>query len=152
MTPTGTPPNLEVDVRIVIRWLVTVAALLVAVLVVPGIVVEGDGWPAVLVMGGILALINTFIRPIMALLSCGCIVLTLGLFLLVINALTLWLSAYITGDLLGLGFRVEGFWPAFFGALIVSIVSFFINLALPDEWTKEREASGGPQPPTAGGG
>ena len=136
--------------RILIRWLVTVAALLAAVLVVPGIEVERDGWAAVLVMGAILALINTFIRPIMALLSCGCIVLTLGLFLLVINALTLWLAAYITGDLLGLGFRIDGFWPAFFGALIVSVVSYFLILALPDEWTKERETSGRPQPPAAG--
>ena len=135
--------------RILVRWLVTAAALVVAVLIVPGIDVGGDGWAAVLVMAAILALVNTFIRPVLALLSCGCIVLTPGLFLLFINAFTLWLAAYLTGDLLGLGFHVEGFWPAFFGALIVSIVSFFINLVLPDEWTREREASGGPPSPTA---
>ena len=137
--------------RVLVRWLVTAAALFVAVLVVPGIDVAGDGWAAVLVMAAVLALINAFIRPVLALLSCGCIVLTLGLFLLVINAFTLWLAAYLTGDLMGLGFHVEGFWPAFFGALIVSIASFFINLVLPDEWAKEREASGGPSSPAAGG-
>lgn len=127
--------------RFLVRWLVTAAALIVAVLVVPGIDVFGRGWIAVLVMAAILALINTFIRPILAVLSCGCIVLTLGLFLLVINAFTLWLSAYITSELFGLGFTVDGFWPAFLGGLIVSIVSFFINLVLPDEWTEDRESA-----------
>ena len=120
-----------------VRWLVTAAALIVAVLVVPGIDVYGRGWLAVLIMSAVLALVNTFIRPVLAILSCGCIVLTLGLFILVINALTLWLSAYVTYEVLGLGFRVDGFWPAFFGGLIVSVVSFFINLALPDRWTQD---------------
>lgn len=123
------------------RWLVTAAALIVAVLIVPGIEVSGRGWIAVLVMAAILALINTFVRPLLAVLSCGCIVLTLGLFLLVLNAFTLWLSAYITTEVFGLGFAVDGFWPAFFGGLIVSIVSFFINLLLPDEWTQDREST-----------
>ena len=127
--------------RFVIRWLVTAAALIVAVVLVPGIDVYRNGWIPVLVMAALLALINTFIRPILAVLSCGCIVLTLGLFILVINALTLWLSSYITYDLLGLGFRVDGFWAAFFGGLIVSIVSFVVNLVLPDEWTERRESS-----------
>jgi len=136
-------------VRFVVRWLVTAAALIVAVLIVPGIEVSGRGWIAVLVMAAILALINTFVRPLLAVLSCGCIVLTLGLFLLVLNAFTLWLSAYITTEVFGLGFTVDGFWPAFFGGLIVSIVSFFINLLLPDEWTQDRE-SAAPTTPRGG--
>jgi putative membrane protein len=130
--------------RFVIRWLVTAAALIVAVVIVPGIDVYGNGWLPVLVTAMLLALINTFIRPVLAVLSCGCIVFTLGLFILVINAFTLWLASYITYDLLGLGFRVEGFWAAFFGALIVSIVSFVVNLVLPDEWTQRRESQQGP--------
>lgn len=132
--------------RFVIRWLVTAAALIVAVVIVPGIDVYGNGWLPVLVTAMLLALINTFIRPLLAVLSCGCIVFTLGLFILVINAFTLWLASYITYDLLGLGFRVEGFWAAFFGALIVSVVSFVVNLVLPDEWTQRRESQPGPPP------
>jgi len=132
---------------IVVRWLVTAAALIVAVVLVPGIDVYGRGWIAVLVMAALLALINTFIRPILAVLSCGCIVVTLGFFMLVLNALTLWFAAYITYDVFGLGFRVDGFWAAFFGGLIVSIVSFVVNLVLPDEWTERRESSvQGPRP------
>jgi putative membrane protein len=135
-------------VRFVVRWLVTAAALIVAVVLVPGIEVYGNGWLPVLVMAAILAAINTFIRPLLAVLSCGCVVLTLGLFLLVLNGLTLWLASYITYDVLGLGFRVEGFWAAFFGGLIVSIVSLVVNLVLPDEWTERRESlQRGPRPP-----
>lgn len=127
--------------RFIVRWLVTAAALIVAVVVVPGIDISGRGWIVVLVMAVILALVNTFVRPVLAVLSCGCIVLTLGLFLLVINALTLWLSAYVTSHVFGLGFTVDGFWQAFFGGLIVSIVSFSINLFLPDEWTRKKESA-----------
>lgn len=129
--------------RILVRWLVIAAALVVAVAVVPGIDVQGRGWLAVLVMAAVLGLVNTFIRPVLALLSCGCIVLTLGLFLLVVNAFTLWLAGVITADVFDAGFYVDGFWPALFGGLIVSAVSFLINLALPDEWTQRREAPRG---------
>jgi putative membrane protein len=125
-------------VRIFVRWAVTAAALVIAVVVVPGIDVYGRGWIAVIVTAGILALVNTFVRPILVILSCGCIVLTLGVFLLLINAFTLWLSAYVTYEVLGIGFVVEGFWSAFWGGLIVSIVSFIINLVLPDEWVKPK--------------
>lgn len=124
---------------IVVRWLVIAAALVIAVALVPGVNVSGNGWIAVLVMAAILGLINAFIRPILAFLSCGCIVVTLGLFILVINAFTLWVAAYITQNWLHLGFSVDGFWPAFWAALIVSVVSFVLNLVLPDSWTDKAE-------------
>ncbi len=111
-----------------IRWIIVAIALIVTVNVVPGIEVSGNGLIAVLAMALILGFINAILRPILALLSCGFILLTLGLFMLVINAFTLWLSSQIAVNWFGLGFHVNGFWPAFWGALVVSIVSFILSL------------------------
>ena len=128
-----------------IRWLITFAALEVALAVLPGIRVEGNAWIAVAVMAAILGLVNTFVKPVLTLLSCGCIVVTLGLFLLVVNALTILLSAAIA-NAMGIGFHVDGFWPAFWAGIVVSIVSFFLNLFVTDERDSRggaRRASGG---------
>lgn len=118
--------------RFLIRWIVTAIALVVAVLIVPGISLESNAWITVAVMALILGLVNTLVRPILQFLSCGLIVATLGLFLLVINALTLWLSSTIAQDWFHVGFVVDGFWPAFWGALVVSVVSFLLNVFVPD--------------------
>ncbi|HJW76819.1 MAG TPA: phage holin family protein, partial [Thermoleophilia bacterium] len=117
---------------ILIRFLITAAALLVAVLVVPGIYVGPGAWWAVLVMTVVLALVNAIVKPILALLSCGCIVLTLGIFLLFINAFTLWLSSWIAQNWFGAEFVVDGFWPAFWGGIVVGIVSFLLSLVTTD--------------------
>src|SRR5512139_3505166 len=114
--------------NILIRWLITALAVVAAAALVPGITVTGaNGWVTVIVMAAVLGLINAIIRPILALLSCGCIVATLGLFMLVINTFTFWLASYIT-DLFGLGFQVENLWAAFLGALVVSVVSFLLSM------------------------
>jgi len=121
-------------VKLLIRWIITVIALIVAALVVPGISVQDErAWVAFGVMALILGLVNAFIRPLLTLLSCGCIILTMGLFMLVINALTLWLSSYIAVNVFDVGFRVDGFWPAFWGALIVSVVSFVLSLFVKED-------------------
>ena len=128
-----------------IRWLITFAALEVALAVLPGIRVEGNAWIAVALMAAILGMVNAFIKPVLQLLSCGCIVVTLGLFLLVVNALTILLSAAIA-NAMGIGFHVDGFWPAFWAGIVVSIVSFFLNLFVTDERDPRggaRRASGG---------
>ena len=111
--------------RFLIRWAITAGAVAVAAWLVPGIYVDEPHriW-AVLLVALVLGLVNAFIRPIVALLSCGCIVLTLGLFTLVINALMLLLAQWVTVELLGLGFHVDGFWNALLGSVIISIVSF----------------------------
>lgn len=120
--------------KIIVRWLIIVAALYIAYLLVPGIYVDDTrGWVAFSVMAIVLAFVNAIIRPILAFLSCGCIVATMGLFMLVINAATLWLASYISVNWLGIGFVVDGFWSAFFGSIIVSIVSFALSVLLPDE-------------------
>ncbi len=117
---------------ILIRFLVTAAALLVAVLVVPGISVGAGAWWAVIVMTVILALVNAIVKPILVLLSCGCVVLTLGIFLLFINAFTLWLSSWIAQNVFNANFIVDGFWPAVWGGIVVAVVSFLLNLVTPD--------------------
>lgn len=120
--------------RIFIRWLITAIAVAAAVLVVPGITIAHDTNTllAVVLMGAILAFVNAIIRPILQFLSCGCIIATLGLFMLVINAGTLWLSSWIAQNWFHAGFVVNGFWPAFWGGIIISVVSFLLSIVLPD--------------------
>lgn len=111
----------------ILRWLIVALALVIAAWLVPGIEVSGEGWLAVLVTAAVLSILNLILRPILVLLSCGLIILTLGLFMLVVNALVLWLSAWVSEEIFEVGFTVDGFWPAFFGGIIVSIVSFILN-------------------------
>jgi putative membrane protein len=75
----------------------------------------------------VFGLLNAVVRPILAFLTCPLVLLTLGLFLLVLNGLMLWLTAMLSTGL-GLGFAVDGFWPAFLGALVVAVTSAVLNL------------------------
>jgi putative membrane protein len=109
-----------------IRLLVTAASLWVATQIVPGVSYVG-GPLRFLVVALIFGLINATIRPLTRLLTCPLILLTLGLFALILNGLMLWLTSSLAGAL-GLGFRVEGFWPAFWGALVISIVSTILSM------------------------
>lgn len=119
--------------RLLIRWIVTAIAVAASVALVPGIEVSGtNAWVAVIVMAAILGLVNAFLRPILKFLSCGLIVATLGLFTLVINAGTLYLSSWIAQNWFSIGFVVNGFWAAFWGALVISVVSFVLSVFLPD--------------------
>lgn len=116
--------------KLVLHWAVTAIALVVAVWLVPGIEIAGNAFVAVGVTAVILGILNTLLRPVLRFLSCAFIVLTLGLFLLVINGFILWLAAYISSRVFGVGFHVNGFWPAFWGGIIVSLVSFVFSLLL----------------------
>jgi len=112
----------------VVRWIVNAAALWVATQIVPGVTYAGDSvtffWVA-LVFG----VVNAFIRPVVKVLTFPVIVLTLGLFALVVNGLMLWLTSALSAAL-GFGFHVRGFWSAFFGALVVSIVSTLLSMLI----------------------
>lgn len=115
--------------KLIIRWIIVSLSLLAAVWLVPGITVEsGNAWIALGVTAVILGFVNAVIRPILAFLSCGLIILTMGLFMLVINAFTLWLSSYIAVNVFNVGFYVDGFWAAFWGSIVVSIVAFLLSL------------------------
>lgn len=113
--------------HLLIRWIVTSLSLFVAAWLVPGIQVAPGGWTIFAVMAAILGLVNAIIRPILKLLSCPLIILTLGLFVLVINGMTLWLASSIAVRWFHVGFYVDGFWAAFLGALIVSLVSVVLT-------------------------
>jgi putative membrane protein len=120
-------------VYLVVRWLITAIALVVAAWLVPGIRVQDqNAWLAVAVMAAVLGLVNAFVRPLLTLLSCPLILLTLGLFLLVINAAMLGLASWIAVTLFGVGFYIDGFGSALVGSIVVSIVSFVLSLVLPD--------------------
>ncbi|MCG8351734.1 MAG: phage holin family protein [Chloroflexales bacterium] len=127
--------------RLLIRWFITAIALMAAVWLVPGIEIrDNNGWVAALVMAAVLGLVNAFVRPLLTLLSCPLVLLTLGLFLLLINAFTLALSSWIAVNWFNVGFYVDGFFPSLFGSIVVSIVSFFLSVFLPDENEPHRVA------------
>jgi putative membrane protein len=121
--------------RFLIRFIIILVALYAAVWLVPGIYVTGgtSAWLAYTVMAVVLALANMLIKPILKFLSCGLIVATFGLFLLVINTIVLWLASWICVNLLGIGFVVDGLWSAFLGSLVVSAVSFLLHFLVPDK-------------------
>ena len=119
--------------RLLIRWLITSIAVGVAAFVVPGIGHDGtNALIAIVITAAVLGLLNAVLRPILRFLSCGLIIATLGLFLLVINAFVFWLSAQISDSWFHSGFFIHGFWPAFWGSIVVSIVSFFLSVFVSD--------------------
>lgn len=105
-----------------LTWLATAVALLITANIVPGFYVKN--FIAALVAAIVIGLVNAFIRPILAILTFPITLLTLGLFTLVINALTLWLASALTP---GYGFEIRGFLPALLGSIVLAIVSSVIN-------------------------
>ena len=91
-----------------------------------GIEARPESWLYYIVLGLIFGLVNAILRPLLITLSCPLIILTLGLGTLLINTFLFWLSGVI-GQYFGMGFTVDGFWPAFFGSLIVSVVSLILS-------------------------
>jgi putative membrane protein len=114
--------------RFLLRWGITAVSVAVAAWIIPGIYVDEPHriW-AVALVALVLGLVNAFVRPIVSAFSCGLIVITMGLFTLVINALMLWLASWISVEWLGLNFHVDGFWNALLGAVIVSVVSLIMS-------------------------
>ena len=110
----------------VIRLLVTAVALWAAVALVPGIE-NHSGWFHLVLVALIFGAVNAVIRPILLALTCPLVLLTLGLFIFVLNALMLWLTGYLS-DMIGLGFHVDGFIPALIGGLVVGLVSTVLNI------------------------
>ena len=92
---------------------------------------------ALLVVALIFGVLNAIVKPIFALVTIPLLLLTLGLFLIVINACMLLLTSWLAG-LFDLGWEVDGFWTAVLGAIIISVVSFILNVFLPDPDDKRR--------------
>lgn len=126
--------------KLLLRWIIVSLSLFVAAWLVPGIRIDGNAWIVFGATAVILGLVNAFVRPVLTFLSCPLIILTLGLFILVINGLTLWLASAIAVNWFGIGFYVDGFWPAFWGALISSVVSVILSALIKEETRPHRSA------------
>jgi putative membrane protein len=118
-----------------VRIAVVAVALWIATLVVPGIGVTA-ATPATRIgtlvgVALIFGVVNAVVKPVVKLLGCAFYILTLGLFALVVNALLFLLVGYVA-DAVGLPFTVDGFAAAFFGAIVVGVVSFVLHVAIPD--------------------
>ena len=125
------------------RWLVTTLGVLLAAGLIDG--VRADTLVALLAASLLLGILNAFLRPILLLLALPLLLVTFGLFTFVINALLL----YFVGNLVK-GFYVAGFWPAFKGSLLISLVSLFANLLFGKKTVRIRATptrSAGPRPP-----
>jgi len=109
-----------------LRLLINAAALWAAIQLVDGIEHRGSWW-SLLFVALVFGLLNASIKPLLKLLSLPIIILTLGLFLFVINALMLLMTGWVSG-LFNLGFYVDGFWDAFLGGLIVTVVSLVLSI------------------------
>jgi putative membrane protein len=118
-----------------IRLVITAIALWITTLVVSGIEVSGRSAGinalTVLAVAFIFGLVNAVLKPIIHVVGCVFYVLTLGLFALVVNALLFLLTDWIAG-LFDLPFKVDGFWPAFWGAIVMAVVSWLISVVVPD--------------------
>jgi putative membrane protein len=124
-------------VGLLLRLLINAAALWAATRLVSGISYTGE-WPLLFVVALVFGVLNTLVRPILKLLTLPFLIVTLGLFTFVLNAFMLWLTGAVS-NALGLGFHVDGFGSAFFGALVVSIVSFTLSFFLVSGHEHDRE-------------
>ena len=125
-----------------LHWILNAAALWVAAAIVPGLEFHG-GLGRLLLVAAVFGIVNSLLRPLLAILTCPLILLTLGLFMLVINALMLMVTGWLS-ESWNLGFTVSGFWAAFFGGLVVGLVSVVLSTALAPKVVVVKE------PPTSG--
>lgn len=110
------------------RWIITAVAVAVAVWIVPGVGVVGvQAWIGIIIVALVLSLINMSIKPILQILSIPITILTLGLFYIVVNTILLFLAAWLSNALFGVGFVIEGFGSGFLAAIVISIVSWIVN-------------------------
>jgi len=118
-------------ISLLIRWAILAVAIGVTAWLMPGVTVQGSGTDFLInlfLVAGLFGLINAIIRPIVMFFTCPLIILTLGLFTLVINALMLSLTDWLLPEIL----TVDGFWTTFFAALIIAVISGVLNLFVKD--------------------
>ncbi len=129
--------------RLILRLLANMGALALATWLLSGITLTAPTTErkvlTLLIVALIFGVVNAIVKPIFTLVTAVAVVLTLGLFLIVINALMLLLTSWIS-DQFSLGWSVNGFWTAVLGSIIVSIVSFVLNAFIPDRDDDRRRA------------
>ena len=123
--------------RFLIRWGINAVALYAAIAWVEGIVPQSDNWISYLWLALIFGVVNAFLGPVLKILTCPLILLTLGIFTLLVNTFLFYLAGYI-GTRFGVGFTVDGFWSAFLGSLVVSVVSIVLSLFFRDDRKRSR--------------
>ena len=111
---------------VVLKWLITSLAIFAAIYLVPGIHFTGPGWQLGII-AAIFSMVNLLLRPILMLITCPMIILTLGLFSVAINALMLILTANVA-VYLGIEYSIDSFTTAFIGALVISFTSLILNM------------------------
>ncbi len=118
--------------RFLVRWLVTALAVAVALWLIPGIAIGGntETWVAIAIFALILSLINIILKPLVQIVSLPLTILTLGIFYLVVNALLLYIAAWVVGGLFNVIFYISSFGSAFIAALVISLVSTIVNALL----------------------
>jgi putative membrane protein len=121
-------------VKLIIRWAINVVALYAAIAIMNGhgITPQSTNWLSFIWLALIFGLVNALLRPLLTFLTCPLIILTLGLGTLLINTLLFYLSGQI-GNAFQVGFTVDSFLPAFLGALILSVISFILNIIFHEE-------------------
>jgi len=125
--------------KLIIRLVINALALWVAIAIIPGFNFEGSN-ASLLIIALIFGLVNALVRPIIVLLTCPLVLLTLGLFVLVINTIMLNLTVWLSGpEVFGLGLTSSGFWTTFLAAIVVSIVSGVMSMVLKDEGEERRK-------------
>ncbi len=117
--------------RFIVRWAINAAAIYLAVQFVPGIHLGGN-LTGVIWLALILGLLNALVRPLLRFLTCPLIILTLGLFTLLINTFVFWLMGQI-GSMVGIPITIDGFVPAFLGGLVVTLVSIVLSMIFREE-------------------
>jgi putative membrane protein len=118
-----------------IKWVMNTIAIILAIKFVPGIVYSGAWW-GILLVSMIFGFVNTAIRPLVRLFTFPLLILTLGLFTFIINAMMLSLTSWLS-ESMHIGFRVEGFKAAFWGSLVISIASLVLGCLMPPEEEKD---------------
>lgn len=113
-----------------LRFFVVVISVIGAIWFIPGMAVEKLRWALTLAL--LIALFNAIIKPMLINISIGCSVLALGPILLIANTMALWFADYL-GKWIPQPIQVEDFWAAFWGGLVISVVSFFMIMLIPDE-------------------
>jgi putative membrane protein len=111
--------------RLLLVWVLNAIALLAVAYLYPGVQVQD--WKAAAIAALVLGLVNTLVKPVLVLLTLPVTVLTLGLFLIVLNALLFWAVASVVP-----GFHVTGFWAAVLGAILYSVIGWLLSLLIPD--------------------
>lgn len=105
----------------IVRWLILTAAVVLVSYLIPGISV--NGWVTALIVGLVLGLINTFVKPVLSILTLPINIITLGIFGLILNAILFWGTAYLID-----GFVITGFLAALLGSIVVSIIMWIEHI------------------------